>query len=56
MIEPLVFQPNKKAGLYWFDGDLNKIRLFGRQAGGIRKLDISKQDPTANVNEYHKGN
>ena len=35
MVEPLVFQPNAKAGGYMVDGDENKIIPLVRQAVGI---------------------
>ena len=53
MIEPLVFQPNTKAGGYMVDGDLNKILPLVRQAvelGG----DVMKADPTDNPLDYHQ--
>lgn len=53
MIEPLVFQPNEKAGGYMVDGELNKILPLVRQAVELG-ADIIKADPTTNVNEYHK--
>jgi DhnA family fructose-bisphosphate aldolase class Ia len=53
MIEPLVFQPNEKAGGYMVDGDLDKIMPLVRQAVELG-ADIIKADPTDNVDEYHK--
>ncbi|WP_437221778.1 class I fructose-bisphosphate aldolase [Planctomicrobium sp. SH661] len=53
MIEPLVFQPNAKAGGYMVDGDVDKIVPLVRQAvelGG----DIIKADPTDNAADYHR--
>ena len=45
MIEPLVFQPNQKAGGYMVDGDLEKILPLVRQAVELG-ADIIKADPT----------
>lgn len=53
MIEPLVFQPNQKAGGYMVDGDLKKILPLVRQAVELG-ADIIKADPTDDVNVYHK--
>lgn len=53
MIEPLVFQPNEKAGGYMVDGDLKKILPLVRQAVELG-ADIIKADPTDDVNVYHK--
>ncbi|WP_419212098.1 class I fructose-bisphosphate aldolase [Maribacter sp. X9] len=53
MIEPLVFQPNEKAGGYMVDGDIDKILPLVRQAVELG-ADIIKADPTAEVSEYHK--
>ncbi len=53
MIEPLVFQPNEKAGGYMVDGDLNKIIPLVRQAVELG-ADIIKADPTDNISDYHK--
>lgn len=53
MIEPLVFQPNEKAGGYMVDGDPEKILPLVRQAVELG-ADIIKADPTDNVNDYHK--
>lgn len=53
MIEPLVFQENKKAGGYMVDGDLKKILPLVRQAVELG-ADIIKADPTADVEDYHK--
>jgi DhnA family fructose-bisphosphate aldolase class Ia len=53
MIEPLVFQPNQKAGGYMVDGDLDKILPLVRQAVELG-ADIIKADPTDDVNVYHK--
>lgn len=53
MIEPLVFQPNTKAGGYMVDGDLQKITPLVRQACELG-ADIIKADPTDNVDDYHK--
>ena len=53
MIEPLVFQPNTKAGGYMVDGDLDKILPLVRQACELG-ADIIKADPTDDVSVYHK--
>jgi DhnA family fructose-bisphosphate aldolase class Ia len=53
MIEPLVFQPNQKAGGYMVDGDLDKITPLVRQAVELG-ADIIKADPTDDVGVYHK--
>jgi len=53
MIEPLVFQPNEKAGGYIVDGDIKKILPLVRQAIELG-ADIIKADPTDDVNLYHK--
>ncbi len=53
MIEPLVFQPNEKAGGYMVDGDPQKIIPLVRQAVELG-ADIIKADPTDDVSLYHK--
>lgn len=53
MVEPLVFQPNAKAGGYMVDGDLQKILPLVRQAVELG-ADIIKADPTDDVTLYHK--
>ena len=53
MIEPLVFQPNAKAGGYMVDGDPAKIVPLVRQAIELG-ADIIKADPTDDVSTYHK--
>lgn len=53
MIEPLVFQPNEKAGGYMVDGDPDKILPLVRQAVELG-ADIIKADPTDDVSIYHK--
>lgn len=53
MIEPLVFQPNQKAGGYMVDGDLEKITPLVRQAVELG-ADVIKADPTDDVSVYHK--
>lgn len=53
MIEPLVFQPNAKAGGYMVDGDAGKIIPLVRQAVELG-ADIIKADPTDDVMKYHK--
>ena len=53
MIEPLVFQPNQKAGGYMVDGDPNKIIPLVRQAVELG-ADVIKADPTDDAGVYHK--
>jgi class I fructose-bisphosphate aldolase len=53
MIEPLVFQPNQKAGGYMVDGDLEKILPLVRQAVELG-ADVIKADPTDDVSVYNK--
>jgi class I fructose-bisphosphate aldolase len=53
MIEPLVFQPNEKAGGYMVDGDIDKILPLVRQAVELG-ADIIKADPTDDVSVYHR--
>ena len=53
MIEPLVFQPNAKAGGYGVDGDAQKIIPLVRQAVELG-ADIIKADPTDDASIYHK--
>lgn len=53
MVEPLVFQPNEKAGGYMVDGDPGKIIPLVRQAVELG-ADIIKADPTDDVSIYHK--
>ena len=53
MVEPLVFQPNAKAGGYMVDGDLDKILPLVRQAVELG-ADIIKADPTDDVSVYHR--
>ncbi len=53
MVEPLVFQPNTKAGGYMVDGDLEKILPLVRQAVELG-ADIIKADPTDDVSQYHR--
>jgi DhnA family fructose-bisphosphate aldolase class Ia len=53
MVEPLVFQPNAKAGGYMVDGDEKKIIPLVRQAVELG-ADIIKADPTEDVSLYHK--
>lgn len=53
MVEPLVFQPNAKAGGYMVDGDERKIIPLVRQAVELG-ADIIKADPTDDVSIYHK--
>jgi DhnA family fructose-bisphosphate aldolase class Ia len=53
MIEPLVFQPNTKAGGYMVDGDPDKIIPLVRQAVELG-ADIIKADPTDDVSVYRR--
>jgi fructose-bisphosphate aldolase, class I len=53
MVEPLVFQPNVKAGGYMVDGDPAKIIPLVRQAVELG-ADIIKADPTTDLSIYHK--
>jgi DhnA family fructose-bisphosphate aldolase class Ia len=53
MIEPLVFQPNEKAGGYMVDGDPKKIIPLVRQAAELG-ADVIKADPTDDVSIYHQ--
>ena len=53
MVEPLVFQPNAKAGGYMVDGDVDQIMQLVRQ-GVELGADIIKADPTDDVSLYHK--
>jgi fructose-bisphosphate aldolase, class I len=53
MVEPLVFQPNEKAGGYMVDGDPAKIIPLVRQAVELG-ADIIKADPTTDLSVYHK--
>jgi class I fructose-bisphosphate aldolase len=53
MIEPLVFQPNEKAGGYMVNGDEIAITYLVRQAVELG-ADIVKADPTDDVSIYHK--
>ncbi len=53
MVEPLVFQPNEKAGGYMVDGDEKKIIPLVRQAAELG-ANIIKADPTDNVQLYHQ--
>jgi fructose-bisphosphate aldolase, class I len=53
MIEPLVFQPNEKAGGYMVDGDSEKIIPLVRQAVELG-ADIIKADPTDDTAIYNE--
>jgi DhnA family fructose-bisphosphate aldolase class Ia len=53
MIEPLVFQPNEKAGGYMVNGDETAVTYLVRQAVELG-ADIVKADPTDDVSVYHK--
>lgn len=52
MVEPLVFQPNAKAGGYLVDGDERKIVPLVRQAVELG-ADLIKADPTDDIERYH---
>ena len=53
MIEPLVMQPNEKAGGYMVDGDIAKIVPLVRQAAELG-ADIIKADPCDDLDKYHR--
>jgi fructose-bisphosphate aldolase, class I len=53
MVEPLVFQPNAKAGGYMVNGDVEQIMHLVRQ-GVELGADVIKADPTDDVSLYHK--
>ena len=53
MVEPLVFQPNAKAGGYMVNGDVEQIMHLVRQ-GVELGADIIKADPTDDVSLYNK--
>ena len=53
MVEPLVMQPNERAGGYMVDGDITKILPLVRQAVELG-ADIIKADPTDDPHEYHR--
>jgi DhnA family fructose-bisphosphate aldolase class Ia len=53
IVEPLVFQPNEKAGGYMVDGDAKKIVTLVRQ-GVELGADIIKADPTDDPADYPK--
>lgn len=53
MVEPLVFQPNEKAGGYMVNGDVVTIMHLVRQAVELG-ADIIKADPTDDVSLYHQ--
>jgi DhnA family fructose-bisphosphate aldolase class Ia len=53
MVEPLVMQPNERAGGYMVDGDIGKILPLVRQAVELG-ADIIKADPSDDVREYHR--
>lgn len=52
MVEPLVMQPNERAGGYMVDGDIRKIVPLVRQAVELG-ADVIKADPTDDMEEYH---
>jgi fructose-bisphosphate aldolase, class I len=53
MVEPLVMQPNEKAGGYMVDGDIAKIVPLVRQAVELG-ADIIKADPCDDLDQYHR--
>ena len=53
MIEPLVMQPNEKAGGYMVDGDPEKIVPLVRQAVELG-ANVIKADPTIDEGDYHR--
>ncbi len=53
MVEPLVMQPNERAGGYMVDGDIKKILPLVRQAVELG-ADVIKADPCDNPEEYHR--
>ncbi len=53
MVEPLVMQPNEKAGGYMVDGNIDKILPLVRQAVELG-ADIIKADPCDDLSEYHR--
>lgn len=53
MIEPLVMQPNERAGGYMVDGNLEKIIPLVRQAVELG-ADVIKADPCDDASEYHQ--
>jgi class I fructose-bisphosphate aldolase len=53
MVEPLVMQPNERAGGYMVDGNLERILMLVRQAVELG-ADIIKADPCDDAAEYHK--
>ena len=53
MVEPLVMQPNERAGGYMVDGDIHKILPLVRQAVELG-ADVIKADPTDDTEEYHR--
>jgi DhnA family fructose-bisphosphate aldolase class Ia len=53
MVEPLVMQPNAKAGGYMVDGDAEKIVPLVRQAAELG-ADIIKADPADDLSLYHR--
>ena len=53
MVEPLVMQPNSRAGGYMVDGDLARILPLVRQAVELG-ADVIKADPTDDLADYHR--
>lgn len=53
MVEPLVMQPNERAGGYMVDGDIDKIMPLVRQAVELG-ADVIKADPCDDPEQYHR--
>ncbi len=53
MVEPLVMQPNEKAGGYMVDGTLERIIPLVRQTVELG-ADVIKADPSDDVSKYHR--
>lgn len=53
MVEPLIMQPNDRAGGYMVDGDTTRIVALVRQAVELG-ADIVKADPTDTLADYHR--
>jgi DhnA family fructose-bisphosphate aldolase class Ia len=53
MVEPLVMQPNRAAGGYMVDGNIDRIVPLVRQAVELG-ADIIKADPCDELSQYHR--
>jgi DhnA family fructose-bisphosphate aldolase class Ia len=53
MVEPLVMQPNERAGGYMVDGDIKKILPLVRQAVELG-ADVIKADTCDTLEDYHR--